>query len=618
MNLFNAINRKLSEHFYTEQLSAFFSWLRKENNCLGTVYVYLPTVQFHSDHNRKHRSDMSNVGFIICDDETKTKAFAEIAETTVKADWSNIFYTPFFQIWENRSLHNVDNLPLRFGLKQTEKEFIIAILRDYLSHTIGGVLVPQKPLTPLSPRFLQITDLDVTLWVKGKLRGSIVLSNQPLLNGLKSASSLASKDFRFKPISPQELKDMVIEITLISPLRVPLLQKEVSINDIYFDKAYRLSLLNKEGWYLPVVFNCRTFTNLKDLISNLLVEKLDLSQQINTPIPTISQTEIFISHTSTDKVSDISLLSGPLPVSSSKSLANIQIEAVSYLANVQEEDGNLLAVINPLQNQVKQFDLVRLAHATWSLLQYGNFSDYPLAKKVGGSSYSYLMSLLNNYIYLRDLNIYERSLCQIYTYRASELLDDTKVSKFLKNNLSKDETKMPDEPILKLQYIQHLINLGSPVSLIEEQTNVVLSQFDYLSKNNLPISLAAYVDLLVCLDFLVKATKNTYLETRQAELIDWYINKQKSDGSFPNTTQSSYAYTRGTLKILESLSNLKNQPTLNTDPLPWLTSMQYTESTTYFVDSVWQKRILGGLRHDAHNATVWIDSVGHILLVKRI
>jgi hypothetical protein len=99
-------------------------------------------------------------------------------------------------------------------------------------------------------------------------------------------------------------------------------------------------------------------------------------------------------------------------------------------------------------------------------------------------------------------------------------------------------------------------------------------------------------------------------------LIEWYKKHQLEDGAFPDTTLSSYSYTRGTLKILEALSSVIALNKLDYSSLPWLARMQFTNESTFCVQPAWQEKIIGGLRHDAHNATCWIDAAGHLLLIK--
>ena len=49
--------------------------------------------------------------------------------------------------------------------------------------------------------------------------------------------------------------------------------------------------------------------------------------------------------------------------------------------------------------------------------------------------------------------------------------------------------------------------------------------------------------------------------------------------------------------------------------LIWTMNMQYNEENSYFIPKEWQAICHGGLRHDYFNQEIWIDSLGHMLIV---
>ncbi len=76
-------------------------------------------------------------------------------------------------------------------------------------------------------------DLDVALWVNGALRGSAVVENKVLGEGLLQATVLASRDARFKPLELNELPGTRIEITAFSDLRIPLSEESIKKMKFY-------------------------------------------------------------------------------------------------------------------------------------------------------------------------------------------------------------------------------------------------------------------------------------------------------------------------------------------------------------------------------------------------
>lgn len=99
-----------------------------------------------------------------------------------------------------------------------KKEMTTAI-RAYLRHRLFG---EEKPELPDTPFYRRKTGLFVTLHKQGELRGCIgyIEGIRPLSTALFEMSEAAAfDDPRFPPLSPEELKDVEIEISLLSELR---------------------------------------------------------------------------------------------------------------------------------------------------------------------------------------------------------------------------------------------------------------------------------------------------------------------------------------------------------------------------------------------------------------
>lgn len=92
----------------------------------------------------------------------------------------------------------------------------------------------------------------ITLWKNEQLRGCIGLleSDKPLNESVVNmAIEAATKDKRFSPLSLEELKDIKIEISILSPLK-----KIKSIKEIELGKHGVLVVKgNKNGVFLPEV-----------------------------------------------------------------------------------------------------------------------------------------------------------------------------------------------------------------------------------------------------------------------------------------------------------------------------------------------------------------------------
>ncbi len=606
--------QNLSKRFYVIQLEAFFTWLQATKDAQhGSVFINLPPATFHVDKNKKPISTLDGPAFIICTPLTKEDAFTT-AMIVKRQDWHPIFTTPTIEIWENISHFIFKNRPLRFGLDLNEKEFLITTIRSYLGNIISNIPVAKKPLIPLSARLLEHTDLDVTMWTNGKLRGSIILQNQPLINGLKEAALRATTDHRFKPLASNELAHTAIEINLISTLHIPITEKEVLANNIYTNKTYRAQINQAQGWYTPAVFNCRTFSDLKTFTESLIIEKI--GHKITKPLPiyTISHTENFISLSETSN--QILNLNGPLPESTTLSLTELKQATARYLGLIQETDGNLPAIINPMQGEQSVFDSVRLAHSIWALNHNARVTADQKTRQVAAKAYEYLKTLLKQPGYLKFLQPYQKALMLVYMHHASVILADSPLSTFITDLILEiDETLLPTEPILFLQLAQWHFQTFTSISKAEKYITPILRSFEEKIAKKQSFELASYIDLIPSLRTLGTITSNPILLKKADEITDWYYEEQLSIGSFPSFHGSNYSYTRGTIKILETLSQIVKLDKLKFLPLNWLTSMQYTTNTTYFVKPELQTKILGGFRHDAHNASVWIDASSHLLLI---
>lgn len=113
----------------------------------------------------------------------------------------------------------VISLSESLSLSWREKDRLLQISRTALSRSVLSLPLDVTP--PSSPNLLRKRGAFVTLKKKGALRGCIGFS-EPVLplyqSVIQAAIFAASRDPRFPPVSPSELPDLEIEISVLGPL----------------------------------------------------------------------------------------------------------------------------------------------------------------------------------------------------------------------------------------------------------------------------------------------------------------------------------------------------------------------------------------------------------------
>ncbi|MDP3452903.1 MAG: AmmeMemoRadiSam system protein A [Bacteroidales bacterium] len=114
----------------------------------------------------------------------------------------------------------------------------------------------------------------VTIHKKGKLRGCIgrIESNIPLYKAVEEVAALtAYYDYRFPPVEPAELKELEIEISVLSP---PLKIREISQIKLG-EHGIIIRRDNKSGVFLPQVAS-DTGWNLQEFLGHCSADKAGL------------------------------------------------------------------------------------------------------------------------------------------------------------------------------------------------------------------------------------------------------------------------------------------------------------------------------------------------------
>ncbi|MEO0077412.1 MAG: AmmeMemoRadiSam system protein B [candidate division WOR-3 bacterium] len=105
-------------------------------------------------------------------------------------------------------------------LDEAEKQSLLEIARATLESCVAGRELPA--VKPLTARLSEQRGVFVTLHKQGQLRGCIgyIEGVKPLYQAVADmAVSASTEDPRFRPVTPAELRDIDIEITVLSPLQ---------------------------------------------------------------------------------------------------------------------------------------------------------------------------------------------------------------------------------------------------------------------------------------------------------------------------------------------------------------------------------------------------------------
>lgn len=112
----------------------------------------------------------------------------------------------------------------RKPLSPEEKLLLMAIARDAVSAVAQGDRLPNLDLASLPPALREKGASFVTLTSRGQLRGCIgaLEASQPLaLDVQEHAEAAATQDFRFPPVTPQEILSIRIELSrLTTPVQL--------------------------------------------------------------------------------------------------------------------------------------------------------------------------------------------------------------------------------------------------------------------------------------------------------------------------------------------------------------------------------------------------------------
>lgn len=139
-----------------------------------------------------------------------------------------------------------------FSLSRKERDILLGIARHTINAYIKEGVKPELDTSGYSERLLSKCGTFVTLHKDGALRGCIgrFTSNEPLYRAVSDmAIASSTQDHRFPPVTAQEIDDLEIEISVLTPLRKISSFDEIELgrHGIYISKGYR------SGTFLPQV-----------------------------------------------------------------------------------------------------------------------------------------------------------------------------------------------------------------------------------------------------------------------------------------------------------------------------------------------------------------------------
>lgn len=104
-------------------------------------------------------------------------------------------------------------------ISSQDKHYLLKIARSVIENHLKGALQPLEKDT-ISPVLLEKSGCFVTLHLRGQLRGCIGVIEPvtPLMTGVReNAVHAAFHDPRFSPVTSEELGDIAIEISVLTP-----------------------------------------------------------------------------------------------------------------------------------------------------------------------------------------------------------------------------------------------------------------------------------------------------------------------------------------------------------------------------------------------------------------
>lgn len=159
-------------------------------------------------------------------------------------------------------------------LDESAQKEALTIARKTLEDYLKSPISPTSPISPKNKSLLELLGAFVTLRNKDELRGCIgeFEPKEPLYQVIQNmAIEAATKDPRFLPVTKQELPEIKIEISVMTPKRKISHWQEIELgkHGVVVQKGFNA------GTFLPQVAT-ETGWNLEEFLSRLCAEKAGL------------------------------------------------------------------------------------------------------------------------------------------------------------------------------------------------------------------------------------------------------------------------------------------------------------------------------------------------------
>jgi hypothetical protein len=510
--------------------------------------------------------------------------------------------------------------PHHRDLTQEERDILLSCARQALSPE--RVREEIATVGKQSPRFTAPALVDAILWTRGVLRGSQFATGDSLPEAVYEAVVRASRDPRFVPLEESELADTRIELTCIQAPFMPLSPTAGSLDET---KAYAVEYEGKLHWYVPAVFNCRSFQSLEHFLQHLVAEKIGsvpLGKHLSFyTAEVVDFIEAPQTRTALTLRGPVACTQGPVD------LGAVVERALEHLLRNQEESGNVPPHQSPflphqspfLPHQCDTVDWARLAHLTWALARVLPHTAYPHQQAYATCHDRAYAFLLQHEAVIDALPDSLRAYTRMYLARAARELGDSTREERCLEVVRATHPPHPD-PLLEIE--RTLLELEAGELSPESKRSIVARAArlrDAFEASRETADLASYANLMNLFDRMGEQFDDGGYRAYARSLADWYTSTQQADGSFPQSVSNPYAYTRGTGKIIEALLSrgLLTDRSVVDRAGAWLASFQYTDESSYFIPCERQEAFCGGVRNSYRNAGVQIDAISHLLLAHR-
>ncbi|MDZ7291184.1 MAG: AmmeMemoRadiSam system protein B [candidate division KSB1 bacterium] len=153
---------------------------------------------------------------------------------------------------------NANKKKAEFNLRERDKKDLLDIARQTIEQYVKSHTVPQLDLSKFSATLKDNHGAFVTLKKHHELRGCIgrMEADEPLYAVVQQmAIAAATQDYRFPPVKPEELNQLEIEISVLTPMRrIDSIEEiEMGRHGIYIRKGMNAGTLlpqvaNETGW----------------------------------------------------------------------------------------------------------------------------------------------------------------------------------------------------------------------------------------------------------------------------------------------------------------------------------------------------------------------------------